>query len=289
LFHIPEERTCELDYKAKPNISDTAYQNAAKLTVRSLFGDKFENSKLRDVFLIIYPYIQDRQEFNPYKLFRMLSKEEREKVKSGPALANYLERLVKIDLIEHLPESAGKYRLSREAEARFGQIFQIVLGRHFMELLEPYYASISALSCIIARRLREDYPSNVDSEIVDFTRALIEIGVRVTCDDLLRKQVLVRPCIRCLYPLRREDYNSNQDILGEVIESDISIKERIRRFILLKDQGKGISSDEIIAYLQQFGVPPKAIDEGIAQLYRMGELYRTETGGYKVWRLKGTE
>jgi hypothetical protein len=155
-----------------------------------------------------------------------------------------------------------------------------------MEALKPYYSQIFALSCIIARGLKEDYPNNVDSEIFDFTRTLIEIGVRAACDDLLSKGVLVRPCIRCFYPVRRENYNLDQDLLDEVIEPDISVKERIRRFILLKDQGKGVSSEEILAYLQQFSVPRKAIEEGITQLYRMGELYRTETGGYNVWRLK---
>jgi hypothetical protein len=193
-----------------------------------------------------------------------------------------------MDLIEHLPESPASYRLLKGAEAQFRQIFQILLGRRFMESLEPYYSQIFALSCIIARGLKADYPNNVDWEILDFTRTLIEIGVRVACDDLLRKGVLVKPCIRCLYPVGRENYNLERTLLDEVIEPDLSIKERIKRFILLTDQGKGVSSDEILAYLQQFSFPREAIEEGITQLYRMGELYRTSTGGYNVWRLKET-
>ena len=282
MIYIPEERTCELDYKVRPDISDIAYRNAAKLTVRSFLDDKFKNSKLRDVFLTIYPYIHDQRGFNPYKLFRMLSKEEKEKIKSGPALANYLERLVKMDLIEHLPEGPASYRLPRGAEVRFRQIFQILLGYRFIESLKPYYSQIFALSCIIARGLKEDYPNNIDLEILDFTRALIEIGVRVACDDLLSKGVLVKPCIRCLYPVSRENYNLERALLDEVIEPELSIKERIKRFILLRDQGNGVSSDEILAYLQQFRFPREAIEEGIAQLYRMAELYRTPTGSYKA-------
>ena len=286
MIHISEERICDLDYGVRPDISDAVYQEAARVAVRSLLEDKFENFKLRDVFLIIYPHIQDQRGFTPYKLFRALSKKEKEKIKSGSALANYLERLVKMELIEQLPDVQATYRLSRVAELEFRRIFQVLLGRHFIESLKSYYSQIYALSCVIARGLKEEYPNDRDLEVFDLTRVLIETGVRVACNDVLYKRVLVRPCVRCFYPVRRESFTLEQDLLDEVIEQDISVKERIRRFIHLMDQGKGVASGAILAYFQQFSFPRKAIEEGIARLYRMGELYRTQEGDYKVRRLR---
>ncbi len=223
---------CTTGYEEQVSIPQEAFDGVGLLILRDLLADQFENTKLRDIFLAIFPWIRDGSVWSPWLLFKKLAEDPAKKdlVKAHGSLQHFLTVLVKIELLQlnDLGEKKEGFSLNPTVLQRFDMIQQVLNTPVFKERVESYYPHLFILTCTVARDLRRAFPEAIESRIFDLTRGLVDIAVKLSTTDLAERHTLTSPCSDCAYPSQEPTDEDEEDLpedLGEEGLADISEPE----------------------------------------------------------------
>lgn len=157
------------------------------LALRDFLQQRFENLKVCETFLLIYPTMRQLEEFSAAELLEQLPADIKQLFNSLPALRYYLNKLEKLKILEKINGGKSIYKLKREEIEKIRPITQVLENSEVKTQLELYYPQIYTICCIVARSFKKMYADEADEHIFRLTRVLLETGARLATEDLKKE------------------------------------------------------------------------------------------------------